>query len=167
MIATNAVMERSFAVQKPHGLPASDDRVKFVQSRLPMDLRIGDWIQRWIIAVPHIFPRTAYFIFWCYSHMYAFYEKAREFVCVITSEDVTDDVWQERMDICSGCKAHKDGHCMVCGCWHWRIAELRYKNRKARHRCPLKVHPGTYPVYPSRRRGGSSGGGCGGRSHGQ
>ena len=167
MIASNAVMERSFATLKPHGMPVADDRVKYVPSRLPFDLRVGDWCQRWIIGVPHLFPRSAYFVFWLFTLAYSFYEKAREFICVVASEDVTDSVWQERMDICSGCKMQKDDHCLVCGCWQWRVAELRYKNRKSRHRCPLKVHPGTYPVYPSRRRGGHSGGGCGGRTHGQ
>lgn len=68
--------------------------------------------------------------------------KAIAFISAITGPDVSDAVYEQRLDIC---RENTCGHlqqdkdklyCGACGCPRWRLAELHTKLRHANLECP-------------------------------
>ena len=64
-----------------------------------------------------------------------------EFMTVVSGPRVTEEVFEQRLAICSECdRLHRDRdklYCRACGCGAWRMAELHSKLWWARLECPL------------------------------
>ncbi len=147
--------------------PSTDGRIHESPMPTPLDLRLIDWAKIQIVTP----RRVGRFLFWVFSGVTNKYERVREFTVVQLSRKVESDDYDERQTICAECEAvemvegtSRGGrvfvyrYCGACNCPQWGPARLSRKNWKARHRCPLRKHPGKYP-----QRGCS---GCGAKSGG-
>lgn len=135
--------------------PHDDSRIIESDAPDPFDLRLIDWTTRQIVQP----RRIVRFLYWGFAGITKRYERVREFVAVQLSPKVESGAYEERQNICGECESQKmvkgvtwfgrafvHLYCGACNCGQWWLAELReHKNWKARHRCPRRKHPGTYP----------------------
>jgi len=138
----------------PASPPASD--VRIVDETPPLDLRCLNWVYQQVVTPRRIVRLLA----WLLRLGFAVYAFPREFLAVALSPRVADDVYRTRMGLCNDCEhrfevstswlSFRNGvFCRLCRCPRWPVSRLGWKNRRTRHRCPAKVHPGVYPRYRS------------------
>ena len=125
------------------------------------------WVQRQI-QTPQRFKR---FLLWTVNLSPRF----ASMVSVVTSKRVSSDVQSERDAKCGACPGmviqlrmrganiNERRFCGECLCPKWHGSRLDYKNKKARHRCPLKIHDGSdpnaaYRVYIRTKQEAAAGG---------
>lgn len=162
MIRQSPVMAQSDS--RSRVFPGStEDRVREVDLPTPIDLRFTDWITAQIVTP----RRIVRLLYWLWRKVARYHERVHEFVAITLSGRVTEGDFAERQEICDACPSQivaegvgwRHGNfCRSCKCPRWPLARLARKNRKQRHRCPERKHPGVYP-----KRGCA---GCGDPHHG-
>lgn len=123
--------------------PTLPDGVYYIHRQLPSDLQLLSWAERQI-GTPRIIRR---FILWSFRRLAHWYTQARTLMIVLRSPEVADDAFRKRQEICHACSENDKGYCRACNCPKWILAQLEYKNRRAKWLCPRAKHPGEYPKY--------------------
>ncbi len=143
--------------------PDRPDRQYIVPQAL--DIRLHRWIRSWII-IPADQGKTARwyrlrrFKFWLFgarSGYHGLYERFRQMIVALCGGFCRRGAYLERLSICRltcekvtirlprRSKGKLRYYCGSCSCPRWPFAELRFKNRLRKWRCPERRHAGPYP----------------------